>query len=57
MKSTRFADLLRLLAENEVEVIVVGMLVGVLQGAPLTTGDVDAVPVLRATLDERNGKR
>jgi hypothetical protein len=34
---------LRLLAENEVEVVVVGMLAGVLQGAPLTTGDVDVV--------------
>jgi uridylate kinase len=43
MKSTRFADILRLLAENEVEVVVVGMLAGVLQGAPLTTGDVDVV--------------
>ena len=43
MKSARFAELLRLLSENEVEAVVVGMLAGVLQGAPLTTGDVDIV--------------
>lgn len=41
MKSARFASILQLLAENEVELIIVGMLAGVLQGAPLTTGDVD----------------
>ena len=43
MKSARFASILRLLAENDVELIIVGMLAGVLQGAPLTTGDVDIV--------------
>src|SRR5215471_3548994 len=43
MKSGRFAELLELLAEHDVEAIVVGMLAGVLQGAPLTTGDVDIV--------------
>jgi hypothetical protein len=31
------------LAEHDVEFIVVGMLAGVIQGAPLTTGDVDIV--------------
>jgi hypothetical protein len=43
MKSTRFAEILRLLAEHQVEAIVVGMLAGVLQGSPLTTADVDIV--------------
>jgi hypothetical protein len=41
MKSARFAEILHLLAEADVEVIIVGMMAGVLQGAPLTTGDVD----------------
>src|SRR5882672_999614 len=43
MRSGQFAKLLLLLAEHDVEVIVVGMLAGVLQGVPLTTGDVDVV--------------
>jgi hypothetical protein len=43
MQRASFAEILRLLAENDVEVIVVGMLAGVLQGAPLTTADVDVV--------------
>jgi hypothetical protein len=43
MKSARFAEILRLFAKNDVEVIVVGLLAGVLQGAPVTTGDVDVV--------------
>jgi hypothetical protein len=43
MKTARFADLLRALAAEDVETIIVGMLSGVLQGAPLTTGDVDIV--------------
>ncbi len=41
MTSGQFAKLLQLLVEHDVEVIVVGMLAGVLQGVPLTTGDVD----------------
>ena len=41
MKSARFAEILRLLAANEVEFIVVGMTAGVLQGAPVTTIDLD----------------
>ncbi len=43
MRSARFADALRLLAEHEVEFIVVGMMAGVLAGAPVTTLDVDIV--------------
>lgn len=43
MKPPRFAELLRLLAGHEVEFIVVGMTAGVLQGAPLTTIDLDVV--------------
>jgi hypothetical protein len=43
MKNARFADTLRLLAEYDVEVIVVGMMAGVLSGAPVTTLDVDIV--------------
>jgi hypothetical protein len=43
MQSARFAEILRRLAENDVEAIVVGLLAGVLQGAPVTTGDVDVV--------------
>jgi hypothetical protein len=43
MRSGRFAELLELLAEHDVEAIVVGMLAGVLQGAPVTTGDLDIV--------------
>ena len=43
MRSGQFRSLLLLLVEHDVEVIVVGMLAGVLQGAPLTTADVDVV--------------
>lgn len=43
MKAASFAAILRLFAENDVEVVVVGMLAGVLQGAPLTTADIDVV--------------
>lgn len=43
MRSGQFAKLLKLLVEHDVEAIVVGMLAGVLQGVPLTTGDVDIV--------------
>lgn len=43
MQTASFAEILRLLATNDVEVIVVGMLAGVLQGAPVTTADVDVV--------------
>src|SRR5712692_7478454 len=41
MPSARFADVLRRLAKNEVEFIVVGMTAGVLHGAPVTTIDLD----------------
>ncbi len=41
MARARFADILRLLVENDVEFIVVGMAAGVLQGVPLTTIDID----------------
>ena len=43
MKSARFVELLQMLAREDVEIIVVGMLAGVLQGAPVTTLDVDVV--------------
>jgi len=43
MKSARFAEILRLLATNDVEFIVVGMTAGVLHGAPVTTIDLDIV--------------
>ena len=43
MARARFSEILRLLAMNEVEFIVVGMTAGVLQGAPLTTFDLDIV--------------
>jgi hypothetical protein len=43
MKRARFAEILRLLAEHEVEFVVVGMTAGVLQGAPVTTIDLDVV--------------
>ena len=43
MKSVRFGDTLRLLAEHQVEFIVVGMTAAILQGVPLTTMDVDVV--------------
>jgi hypothetical protein len=43
MPRARFAEILRLLAENEVEFIVVGMAAGILQGAPVTTVDLALV--------------
>jgi hypothetical protein len=43
MRSARFAEILRTLAANDVELIVVGMLAGVLQGCPVSTADVDVV--------------
>ena len=43
MGRARFAETLRLLARNEVEFVVVGMTAGVLQGAPVTTLDLDVV--------------
>jgi hypothetical protein len=43
MPRARFAEILRLLAENEVEFVVVGMTAGILQGAPVTTVDLDLV--------------
>src|SRR5512136_472097 len=43
MGRARFAEILRLLAESEVEFVVVGMTAGVLQGAPVTTFDLDVV--------------
>jgi hypothetical protein len=43
MSRVGFADILRALAANEVEYIVVGMTAGILQGVPVTTVDVDVV--------------
>src|SRR5512136_2442340 len=43
MPHARFAEILRLLAENGVDFIVVGMAAGILQGVPLTTVDLDVV--------------
>jgi hypothetical protein len=43
MAHARFAEILRALAANDVEFIVVGMTAGILQGAPLTTLDLDIV--------------
>ena len=43
MRRARFAEILHLLATSEVEFIVVGMTAGVLQGAPVTTVDLDVV--------------
>jgi hypothetical protein len=43
MGSTRSAEILRLLARKDVEFIVVGMVAGVLRGAPVTTVDLDIV--------------
>jgi hypothetical protein len=43
MKSARFADTLKLLSGHHVEFVVVGMTAGVLQGAPVTTLDIDIV--------------
>jgi len=43
MSRARFADILDLLAANEVDFIVVGMTAGILHGAPVTTLDLDVV--------------
>jgi hypothetical protein len=43
MRRARFAEILRLLAEHEVEFVAVGMIAGVLQGAPVSTIDLDVV--------------
>lgn len=43
MPPARFSEILRLLADNEVEFVVVGMAAGILQGAPVTTVDLDVV--------------
>ena len=43
MNRARYAELLRRLAANDVEFIVVGMMAGVLRGAPLLTADLDLV--------------
>ena len=43
MPSARFDDILEHLAAHEVDFIVVGMTAGILQGAPVTTVDVDIV--------------
>src|SRR5262245_15855142 len=43
MSSARFAEILHLLALAEVEFIIVGMTAGILQGAPVTTVDLDVV--------------
>ena len=43
MDRARYAEVLRRLAANEVEFIVVGMLAGVLRGAPVLTVDLDLV--------------
>lgn len=43
MTHPRFAEILRLLATNEIDFIVVGMTAGILQGAPVTTLDLDVV--------------
>jgi len=43
MEQARFAELLRRLASARVELVVVGMLAGVLRGAPVVTLDLDIV--------------
>jgi len=43
MNRARYAELLHRLAANDVEFIVVGMMAGVLRGAPLLTADLDLV--------------
>jgi hypothetical protein len=43
MESARYLPLLRVLADHEVEFILVGGLAAVLQGAPIVTGDLDIV--------------
>jgi hypothetical protein len=50
MDRARFAEVLRRLRSNDVEFIVVGLMAGVLRGAPVMT--VDLLPVLRATYAE-----
>ena len=37
MPRARFAEILRLLADHDVEFVVVGMTAGILHGAPVTT--------------------
>jgi predicted nucleotidyltransferase len=43
MDRARYAEVLRRLAANEVEFVVVGMMAGVLRGAPVLTVDLDLV--------------
>ncbi|MGE0456129.1 MAG: hypothetical protein AB7O37_22730 [Vicinamibacteria bacterium] len=43
MSRARFAEILQLLAAGDVEFVVVGMAAGILQGAPVTTLDLDIV--------------
>ncbi|HEX3853436.1 MAG TPA: hypothetical protein VHW01_20870 [Polyangiaceae bacterium] len=43
MKSARFGETLRVLAQHQVEFIVVGMAARILQGVPVATLDVDIV--------------
>lgn len=43
MDRARYAEVLRRLAANQVEFIVVGMMAGVLRGAPVLTADLDVV--------------
>jgi predicted nucleotidyltransferase len=43
MKRARFVEILELLTDADVEFVLVGLLAGVLQGAPVTTFDVDIV--------------
>ena len=43
MDRARYAEVLRRLAANDVEFIVVGMMAGVLRGAPVLTADLDLV--------------
>lgn len=43
MDRARYAEVLRRLAANDVEFIVVGMMAGVLRGAPVMTADLDLV--------------
>ena len=43
MPRARFSEILRLLADHDVEFVVVGMTAGILHGAPVTTVDLDVV--------------
>jgi len=43
IRGPHFVELLRLLARNDVELIVVGVVAAVMQGAPVTTYDIDLV--------------